>query len=179
MTEIPVKLNCYTIVSTFIIASFLFLTVADVHAKAKPRQVKGLGEQVQDVKSNVLSIAKELDQLEKQLLYPAHTQIAIFVSLRENAKLNLGSVDIEFDGKEVAHHLYAANEVEALHDGGVQRIYTGNVSLGKHDLKVTIRGTSTAGSKVHIVKSFPVEKGDKAGIAELLLSENTITLINR
>lgn len=162
-----------------IITVFLFLTVTDVQAKAQSQKVKGLGEQVQNVKKDVLSIAKELDQLEEQLLYPSHTQMSIFISLRNQSKLRLDSVDIELDGKEVAHHLYTANEIEAFNAGGVQKIFTGNVTLGMHDMKVTMRGQSASGDTVRIVKSFPVEKEIKAGIAELSLSENTITLINR
>ena len=42
-------------------------------------QIKGLDEQVQEIKSDVLSIAAQLNQLEERLLYPSNTQIAVFV----------------------------------------------------------------------------------------------------
>src|SRR6266704_6984373 len=44
------------------------------------QQMRGLDEQVQEVKSDVLSIAAELNQLEEKLLYPSGTQVAIFVA---------------------------------------------------------------------------------------------------
>ena len=45
-------------------------------------QMKGLDEQVQEIKSDVLGIAAELNRLEEKLLYPSNTQIAVFVAIR-------------------------------------------------------------------------------------------------
>ncbi len=99
-------------------------------------QIKGLDEQVQEIKSDVLGIAAELNQLEEKLLYPSNTQVAVFVSLVSGETFRLDSVEIQLDGKPVAHHLYSFKELEALQKGGVQRIYTGNVRSGEHDLQV-------------------------------------------
>jgi Na+-transporting NADH:ubiquinone oxidoreductase subunit NqrC len=158
----------------------LLLTVSVVYAKDKDRlKNKGLDSQVQDVKRKMLSIAKELDRLEKRLLYPSHTQLSVFVSLRKKQAFRLDSIDVELDGKKVAYHLYSDREVEALDLGGVQRIYTGNVSIGTHNLKVTMRGVDANGEKMRLVKDFPIEKKVESKIAELMLSKGTITLISR
>lgn len=163
-----------------IVALVLFMTVAVVQAKDQPKkQDKGLDEQVLNIKSEALSIAKELDQLEERLLYPSHTQISVLVSLRKNQTFRLDSVDIEVDAKGVAYYLYSTKEVEALSMGGVQRIYTGNIDLGKHELKVTVRGKTAAGENIRLEKSFSINKDDNPGIAELMLAENSITMINR
>ena len=90
-------------------------------------QIKGLDEQVQEIKSDVLGIAAELNQLEEKLLYPSNTQVAVFVSLASGETFRLDSVEIQLDGKPVAYHLYTFKELEALKRGGVQRIYTGIV----------------------------------------------------
>ena len=163
-----------------IVALVLFATVAVVQAKDQPKkQDKGLDEQVLNIKSEVLSIAKDLGQLEERLLYPSHTQISIFVSMRKKQTFRLDSVDIEVDGKGAAYYLYSTKEVEAFNMGGVQRIYTGNITLGKHELKVVMRGKTAAGENIRLEKSFPIRKNDKPGIAELMLAENSITMINR
>lgn len=163
---------------SIMVAVLLFAAVTVVHAKDSN---KAFDKQVQDTKREVLSIAKELEKLEEQLLYPSHTQLAIFVSLRKGAGVNfsLASVDIVLDGKKVAHYLYTDSEREALILGGVQRIYTGNVSIGTHELEVRMRGRSSDGVKIDIKKEFSIKKDVKPGIAELLLSDATITLINR
>jgi hypothetical protein len=106
------------------------------------REMQSLDEQVQEIKSDVLGIAADLDRLEEKLLYPSNTQVAVFVSLEEGETFRLDSVQIQLDGQPVAHHIYSFKELEALRKGGVQRIYTGNVATGEHRLDVAIAGKS-------------------------------------
>ena len=109
-------------------------------------QIKGLDEQVQDIKKDVLKISAELNQLEETLLFPSNTQIAIFVSLAKGSGFEPDAIKLKLDDKDVAHHIYSFKEVEALRSGGVQRVYTGNARRGKHSLQVSIIG-KTGGSK--------------------------------
>jgi len=113
--------------------SVLVLSFAAYAQEVSREQIKGLDEQVQEIKSDVLGIAAELNQLEEKLLYPSNTQVAIFVSLASGETFRLDSVEIQLDGKQGAHHLYTFKELEALQKGGVQRIYTGNIRTGEHD----------------------------------------------
>jgi hypothetical protein len=114
-------------------------------AEESREQFKGLDEQVQDIKSDVLGIASELNRLEEKLLYPSGTQVAMFVSLVKGEKFRLDSVGIQLDGKPVAYHVYSFKELEALQKGGVQRIYVGNIGTGPHQLQVSVAGKSTSG----------------------------------
>ena len=41
--------------------------------------IQSLDGQVQEIKSDVLSIASELNTLEERLLFPSHTQVSMFV----------------------------------------------------------------------------------------------------
>jgi len=114
--------------------SVLVLSVSAYGEKISREQIKGLDEQVQEIKSDVMGIASELKQLEEKLLYPSSTQVAVFVSLVSGETFRLDSVEVRLDGKPVAQHLYTFKELEALQKGGVQRIYTGNVRSGEHNL---------------------------------------------
>ncbi len=125
---------------------------------AAKEQNKGLDEQVQEIKTDVLSIAAQLNQLEEKLIYPSDTQIAIFVSVAKGEKFRLDAVDIGLDGNSVAHHLYTFKELEALQKGGVQRIYVGNVRTGEHALQVTVIGKSPGGSDFQKGESFKITK---------------------
>jgi len=107
-------------------------------ASLDQQQMRGLDEQVQEVKSDVLSISQELSRLEEKLLYPSGTQVAIFVALAKGDQMRLDSVRLQIDGQLVTHHIYSAKELEALHKGGVQRIYVGNVTTGDHQLEVLV-----------------------------------------
>lgn len=121
-------------------------------------QMQGLDEQVQEIKSDVLGIAAELARLEEKLLYPSNTQVAVFVSLAEGESFRLDSVQILIDGAPVARHVYRFEELEALQKGGVQRIYTGNVSTGEHRLQVSMAGKLPGGEDVAASESFAFSK---------------------
>jgi hypothetical protein len=140
-------------------------------------QNKGLDEQVQEIKTDVLSIAAQLNQLEEKLIYPSDTQIAIFVSVEKGEKFRLDAVDIGLDGKSVTHHLYTYKELEALQKGGVQRIYLGNVRTGEHALQVTVMGKNDGGSDFRKDESFKITKniGPKL-VGVVLAGSKTITV---
>ncbi|MEN8183191.1 MAG: hypothetical protein ABFS46_11725 [Myxococcota bacterium] len=121
-------------------------------------QMRGLDEQVQEIKSDVLSIAAELSLLEERLLYPSNTQVAVFVSIAEDEAFRLDSVRIQIDGKLVAHHIYSFKELEALQKGGVQRIYTGNIPTGEHRLEVSASGKLPGGGDYSGTQSFGFSK---------------------
>jgi hypothetical protein len=91
----------------------LALSVAAYGQDLSRAQIKGLDEQVQEIKTNILAIAAELNQLEEKLLYPSNTQIAVFIALGSGETFRLDSVDIELSDKPVAHHIYTFKELEA------------------------------------------------------------------
>lgn len=122
-------------------------------------EIRSLDEQVQEIKSDVLGIASELGNLEERLLYPSGTQVAVFVSIAANETFRLDAVQIEINGELAAHHIYSFNELEALRKGGVQRIYTGNVTSGSHELNVSIMGKLKSGKDFTESGQFSFAKG--------------------
>jgi len=142
-----------------ILVLVFFVSVHSAAAEQVSRnQIKGLDEQVQDVKKDVLNLTSELSKLEEKLLFPSNTQVALFVSLKKDDDFRLDSVQIKLDNKIVAHHLYAFRELEALHRGGVQKIYMGNIKTGNHDLVVSFIGQASAGGEYRRSASYKVNK---------------------
>ena len=139
-------------------------------ATADQQQMRGLDEQVQEVKSDVLSISAELNQLEEKLLYPSGTQVAIFVALAKGDQMRLDAVRLEIDGQLVAHYIYSAKELEALRRGGVQRIYVGNVATGDHQLNVLVDGKLKAGMDFSRTQHFTFHKEVKPKLVELTMA---------
>jgi hypothetical protein len=134
------------------------------------QQMRGLDEQVQEVKSDTLSIAQELNRLEEKLLYPSGTQVAIFVSVAKGDQMRLDAVRLQIDGQLVAHHIYSAKELEALRKGGVQRIYVGNVATGDHQLEVLVDGKLESGADFTRTGRFTVRKDVKPKLVGLTLA---------
>lgn len=134
------------------------------------QQMRSLDDQVQAIKSDVLSIAAELNALEEKLLYPSNTQVAVFVSIAKGETFRLDSVQIQIDGEVVAQHIYSFKELEALQKGGVQRIYTGNIRTGEHRLDVAVAGKSPGGSDVSASQSFDLRKEVEPKLVGLTLA---------
>ncbi len=154
-------------------ACCLILTVSASAVLAQDRtgdDIRSLDGQVQAVKSDVLNIATELNTLEERLLYPTHTQLSMFVSIDENEDFRLDAVQIHIDGQLATHHIYSFKELEALQSGGVQRVYTGNVTTGAHQLEVTVRGKLRNGDEFTESGSFTIEKGVKPKALGITLS---------
>ena len=116
-------------------------TPAPAAASAAPSAAGGgVDQQVQSLKSDVLDLNRDLFVLEQELLYPANTQVAVFVSIDAGTFFALDSVQLKIDGKEVANYLYTPREVNALVQGGVQRLFVGNLKVGKHELVAFLTG---------------------------------------
>jgi hypothetical protein len=135
------------------------LVVTGVAQELSGDDMRSLDGQVQEIKSDVLSIASELSTLEERLLYPSNTQIAVFVSIGPDETFRLDAVQREINGELATHHIYSFKELEALQKGGVQRIYTGNVATGSHQLSVTMLGKLKNGKDFNQSDSFSFAKG--------------------
>jgi hypothetical protein len=147
-------------ISAFAVISFLLVVQGRIaYAQDSYReQMKGLDEQVQEVKSDVLAIAAELNVLEEKLLYPSNTHLAVFVQLAKGDALRLDAVQIQIDGQMAAHYIYSFKELEALQMGGVQRIYTGNITTGNHQVAVTVNGKLSSGKDYSRTDQFSFTK---------------------
>jgi hypothetical protein len=111
-----------------------------VAASAPAAPPVALDTRVQDLKAEVIRLNRDLLILEEELLYPAGTQVAVFVSMDVGRLFELESVQIKLDDKLISQHLYTAQEVQALHRGGVQRIFVGNLKTGTHRIDAFFTG---------------------------------------
>ena len=109
-------------------------------APAGAASAASLDGRVQDVKGDVIRLNRDLLVLEEELLFPANTQVAVFVSMDVGKLFELGSVQVKLDDKVVANYLYTPLEVKALHRGGVQRVYLGNLKTGTHEIVAFFTG---------------------------------------
>jgi len=134
------------------------------------QQMKGLDEEVQAIKSDVLGMAEELSRLEEKLLFPSGTQVAVFIALAKGDPMRLDAVRLQIDGQLVAHYIYSFKELEALRKGGVQRIYVGNVTTGDHQLEVLVDGKVEGGADFSRTEHFAFRKEVKPKLVGLTLA---------
>jgi hypothetical protein len=142
-------------------------------AASAPPLAATLDGRVQDVKSDVIKLNRDLLVLEEELLFPANTQVALFVSMDVGKMFELDSVQIKLDDKVVANYLYTALEVEALHRGGVQRVYLGNLRTGEHELTAFFTGKGPQDRDYKRGATVKFEKTTEAKYIELRIQDST------
>jgi len=179
ITPAPARFRPIPSARAIVTSPLLFcLAGGPVWAQQKDQQqMRGLDEQVQEIKSDVLSIAAELNQLEEKLLYPSDTQVAIFVALSKGDQLRLDAVRLQIDGQLVAHYIYSFKELDALRKGGVQRVYVGNVPTGDHKLEVVVDGKLESGADFSRTEKFTFHKEVKPKLVGLTLAGSGSTPI--
>jgi len=139
--------------------------------QAKPNESE-LSQSLEMLKSEVLALNRELFILEEDLLFPASTQIALFVSVDIGHFLTLDSVEVKIDDKNVAGFLYTDLQRKALEQGGIQKIYLGNIKTGEHQITAIFTGIDNEGRSVKRAANYTFEKADDALMIELKLSDN-------
>jgi hypothetical protein len=142
-----------------VLAFAMLSTVGTSAEEASKEELRSLDDQVQEIKTDVLSIAADLSRLEEKLLYPSNTQLAVFVSIAQGQTFRLDSMQIDIDGQVATRYIYAFKELDALQHGGTQRIYTGNVPTGAHQMQVTVAGKTDGGSDFNATQTFSFDKG--------------------
>jgi len=113
---------------------------APVTQSPSAADTRALDEEAQSLKKDVVDLNRDLYVLEEELLYPANTQVAVFLSMDVGSFFGLDSVELKIDRKEVANYLYTPREVDALMKGGVQKLYVGNLKTGSHELVAFFTG---------------------------------------
>ena len=132
---------------------------------------KTLDQEVQGLKKDVIDLNKDLFVLEEELLFPANTQVALYVSMDVGTFFALDSVTIKIDNKEVKNYLYTAREADALLKGGVQQIYLGNLKVGKHELVAFFTGKGPMERDYKRGATINFDKGVGAKYLELKITD--------
>jgi hypothetical protein len=145
---------------------------AEVSAAGEPpADTRALDETVQELKKDVVDLNKELFVLEEELLFPANTQVAVFVSMDIGEFFALDSLSLKIDNKEVANYMYTPREAEALLKGGVHRVYLGNLKVGEHQLVAFFEGKGPNDRDYKRGANLKFEKGVGAKYLELKVTD--------
>jgi hypothetical protein len=133
---------------------------------------RSLDEQIQGLKKDVVDLNKDLFVLEEELLFPANTQVAVFVSMDVGDFFALDSITLKIDNREVGDYLYTPREVAALLKGGVQRLYLGNLKSGEHELVAFFNGKGPNERSYRRAANIRFEKGVGAKYLELKITDH-------
>ena len=131
-----------------------------------------LDKELADFKRDVLEVNKRLLLLEEELLFPADTQLAVFVSLDVGKYFTPDSITLKLDGKTIDGHLYTDREVKALKTGAIQKLHTTNIRNGSHELTAFVSGTGPGGREYRRAVSLQFEKGSGRHFIQLRMEDD-------
>jgi hypothetical protein len=141
-------------------------------AETESRQeFRSLDQDVQTLKKEVLDLNRDLFLLEEELLFPANSQVAFFISMDVGEYFELDSVNIKIDGKEVANYLYTEREADALIRGGVHRVHMANLKTGDHELVAIFTGKGPHVRDYRRGATMTFDKGIGAKYLELEITD--------
>ncbi|WP_434930046.1 AraC family transcriptional regulator [Shewanella sp. HL-SH5] len=155
----------------FFSVCLLVIVMATLATQANAEE-STIATELENIKSQVLKLNRDLFILEEDLLFPASTQIAVFVSVDVGRFMTLDSVELKINDDNVSGTLYTERQRKALEQGGIQRVYLGNLKMGKHQLTAIFTGIDTEGRTVQRAVNHNFEKTDETIMIELKLEDN-------
>jgi hypothetical protein len=156
--------------------ALLAVPLAAVPSEGDTASLKTVDQDVQALKKQLIELNRDLFKLEEELLYPANTQVAVFLSVDVGTFFALDSVTLKVDDKEVANYLYTDREVQALHRGGVQKLYLGNLKAGSHEIVAFFTGKGPHERDYRRGTTLKVDKTVGAKYVELRISDREASL---
>ena len=134
--------------------------------------VKKLSREIQNLKSSVVDLNKDLRLMEEELLFPSSTQASVFVSLDIGQFFTLESIKLKLDGKQVATHLYSDKQRHALARGGIQRLHITNLNQGLHTVSAFFTGLGPNGRPYKRGSELQFTKGKGSQYLELAIVDD-------
>lgn len=131
-----------------------------------------LTREMETIKKDLLELRRDLVVLEEDLLFPASSQVAVFVGIDAGTFFQLDAVTLKINGKEVTHHLYTEKQVDALYRGGVQKLYVGNVKQGENTVTAFFTGRGPAGRDYRRASTVTFEKTFEPAFVELKVTDS-------
>lgn len=159
-------------------------TVALLTVPAKAQEAAGVSastdvaapgaaaDDLEAVKRGLMTLRRDLVILEEELLFPASSQVAVFLSMDVGEFFQLDAVTVKLNGEEVTHHLYTERQVDALLRGGVQKLYLGNVRQGKHELTAFFTGRGPSQRDYRRAATVAFEKSFEPTFIELAIRDS-------
>jgi len=129
-------------------------------------------DKLESLKRDVLKLNRDLLILEEDLLYPAQSQVAFYVSMDVGEYFKLDAVKLHIDNKLTASHLYTEHQRDALIRGGIQPLFKGNLKSGNYTISAFFTGIGPQGREYKRAASLELEKTDEPAVIELRIADS-------
>lgn len=132
-----------------------------------------LAKDIESLRQAMVNLNRDLFVLEEDLLFPSSTQVAVYLAMDIGEYFALDAVELRINGDMATNYLYTERQVDALYRGGVQRLYTGNLPQGKHEITAYFVGIGPEQREYKRAVSLSFEKNDEPVAIELAVVDST------
>ena len=132
-----------------------------------------LSAEIESLRQAMIGLNRDLFILEEDLLFPASTQVAVYLSMDIGEYFTLDSVELKINDQTATQYLYTEQQVQALYRGGTQRLYLGNIGQGEHELTAFFIGIGPQEREYKRAVSLSFEKADDPLAIELSIVDST------
>jgi hypothetical protein len=143
-----------------------------VSGTTQDSNLESLDPKIQSLKEEILELNSLLFRLQEDLLFPEDSSLVVFLSVEGGNYFNLDSVKLHLDDTMVSSYLYTQREVTALRKGGVQRLYTGNIKSGPHQLVAVFTGTGPQEKDYKRAETISIEKKKGAAFIKITIRDD-------
>lgn len=181
MNRLFAKISLFHLLTTgaLLLSLFVFGQLAQAANNSLPPEASAdasqsqLADEIESLKQAMINLNRDLFILEEDLLFPASTQVAVYLSMDIGEYFALDSVELSINSELATHYLYTERQVDALYRGGVQRLYVGNVGQGEHELTAFFIGIGPEGREYKRAVSLSFSKTDEPLAIELAVVDST------
>lgn len=142
-------------------------------AAPRAEHASPLSEQIESLKQAALELNRDLLILEEELLFPASTQVAVYVSVDVGYFFQLQGVQLKIGDQLVASHLYTEQQNNALSRGGIQRLYLGNLKTGEHEITAFFHGLGPREREYKRGATYLLNKDQNRTMLEIRIQDST------
>lgn len=136
------------------------------------KKINDLNVEIESIKNEAIELISKLQRMEERLLYPAHTQLSIFLSMTKDNVATPQAISLKIDNQNITHHIYTHKEVRALRAGGIQRLYTGNTKIGHHNLSVILNEILPDDNRDKSEVKYSFNKSEKVKFIEIIIGNS-------
>jgi|GEM_PF-4690091 len=126
----------------------------------------------EELKESIIELNAEFKNLEESLLYPAASQVGIYLSTNVGQFFQIENVEVRLNQQPLVGFLYTPEQRAALEKGGIHGIETMNLPAGEHELVVTLIGQDQAGESLKRGITHTFTKTDQAIGLEIQIVDN-------
>ncbi|MFQ5579468.1 MAG: AraC family transcriptional regulator [Nitrospiria bacterium] len=166
------KLLVFLFILFFVVLSSGQEVLMAASRPAPKDNIESLDPKIQTLKEEILELNSLLFRLQEDLLFPEDSSLVVFLSVEGGDYFNLDSVKLQLDDTMVSSYLYTQREVSALRKGGIQRLYTGNIKSGTHQLVAIFTGTGPQEKDYKRAETISIEKEKGASFIKIIIRDD-------